>query len=55
VLALIEGAARRGNIAAMDVVEILPEADIDGLGGQTVSRLVAAAMGLIARQKAGLL
>ena len=55
VLVLIEGAARRGNIAAMDVVEILPEADIDGLGGQTVSRLVAAAMGLIARQKAGLL
>ena len=39
----------------MDVVEILPEADIDGLGGLAVSRLVVAAMGLIARQKAGML
>jgi len=54
-LSLIDGAARQNPIAAMDVVEILPEADIDGLGGLAVSRLVAAAMGLIARQKAGML
>ncbi|MCV6586788.1 MAG: arginase family protein [Marinibacterium sp.] len=49
-LDLISGAAARGRIAAVDFVEILPEADIDGIGGLTVSRLVAATMGLIARQ-----
>lgn len=52
-LELIEGVARRGSIAAVDFVEILPEVDIDGIGGLTVSRLVAATMGLIARQQAG--
>ena len=49
---LIQGAAERGTIAAMDFVEIMPEADIDGIGGLTVSRLVAASMGIIARQQA---
>jgi len=34
----------------MDFAEILPEADIDGIGGLTVSRLIAASMGVIARQ-----
>ena len=53
-LDLISGAATRGIVDAVDFVEILPEADIDGLGGLTVSRLVAATMGLIARQRAGL-
>lgn len=54
VLDLIMGVATRGRIAAVDFAEILPEADIDGIGGLTVSRLVAATMGLIARQQAGL-
>lgn len=54
VLDLILAAATRGRIAAMDVVEIMPEVDIDGIGGLTVSRLVAATMGLLARQQAGL-
>lgn len=49
VLDLIEGAAARGRIAAVDFVEILPEADVDGIGALTVSRLVAATMGVIAR------
>jgi len=52
VLDLIVGAADRGRIAAVDVVEILPEVDIDGTGAMTVSRLVAAIMGLLARQQA---
>jgi len=30
----------------------MPEVDIDGLGGLTVSRLVAATMGILARQQA---
>lgn len=49
VLELISAAADRGTIAAADFVEIMPEADLDGIGGLTVSRLVAATMGIIAR------
>ncbi len=52
VLELITGASSRGRIAAVDFVEIMPEVDIDGLGGLTVSRLVAATMGVLARQQA---
>lgn len=51
VLELISAAAARGRIAAVDFVEIMPEVDVDGIGGLTVSRLVAATMGIIARQK----
>ena len=52
VLELIEAASNRGRIAAVDFVEIMPEVDVDGIGGLTVSRLVAATMGIIARQQA---
>ncbi len=51
VLELIQAAADRGTVAAADFVEIMPEMDIDGIGGLTVSRLVAATMGVIARQE----
>lgn len=51
VLDLIQGVADRGPIAAMDFTEIMPEVDVDGLGGITVARLVAAAMGIAARQQ----
>jgi len=54
VLDLIQGAADRGRICAMGVVEIMPEVDVDGLGGINVSRLVAATMGIVARQQAAL-
>ena len=53
VLELIGGAAEKGRIAAVDVVEIMPEVDVDGLGALTVSRLVAFTMGVLARQQAG--
>lgn len=52
VLELIQAAADRGIIGAVDFVEIMPEVDVDGLGGLTVSRLVASTMGIIARQEA---
>lgn len=52
VLELITAVAERDRIAAVDFVEIMPEKDIDGIGGLTVSRLVVAAMGIIARQQA---
>ena len=52
VLELIEAVAERGRIAAVDFVEIMPEVDVDGIGGLTVSRLVTATMGLVARAQA---
>ncbi len=52
VLDLIKGAAACGHIAAVDFVEIMLEVDVDGIGGLTVSRLVAATMGVLARQQA---
>lgn len=52
VLELIMAAAEKGRIAAVDFVEIMPEVDVDGIGGLNVSRLVAATMGIIARQQA---
>ena len=54
VMELIQSAADRGTIAAVDFVEIMPEVDVDGIGGLTVSRLVAATMGIIARQNSGI-
>lgn len=51
-LGLIKGAAAKTRIASMDFAEILPEADIDGIGALTVSRLIAASMGILARQDA---
>ena len=51
VIDLIQGAAKKGRIAAIDFAEFLPEADIDGLGALAVSRLIAATMGILARQQ----
>lgn len=50
-LELIEVAATRGRILAADFVEYQPDADVDGLGALTVSRLIAATLGILARQK----
>ncbi len=49
-LDLIEGAAARGRIAALDLVEFMAERDVDGIGAMTAAQLLAAAMGVIARQ-----
>ena len=51
VLNLIKLAATKARIRAIDFTEIMPEVDIDGIGGLTVSRLIATTMGIIARQK----
>ncbi len=50
-LDLIKGVADKATIAAVNFVEIFPESDIDGQGGITISRLIAATMGIIARQQ----
>ena len=49
-IGLIKGAASKGTIAAANFTEFLPESDIDGIGAMTVSRVIAATMGVIARQ-----
>ncbi len=49
VIELIEGAARRGRIAAFDIVEYVPERDVDGLGGLVAARAVANVLAAIAR------
>ncbi|MDX1779919.1 MAG: arginase family protein [Thalassovita sp.] len=51
-LDLIEGAARKGRIVAADFVEYMPAADVDNLGALTVSRLITATLGILARQAA---
>lgn len=50
VIDLIQGVSQKSKIVAIDFTEFFPERDIDGLGALTVSRLIAAAMGVIARQ-----
>lgn len=49
---LLEGVAEKAVIAAMDTVEFMPQRDVDGIGALTAGRIVASAVGLIARQKA---
>lgn len=50
---LLRGAATRGRIAGFDLVEFMPDRDVDGLGALVAGRLVATVAGLIARQVAG--
>lgn len=48
---LIAGAALRGRIVGLDVVELLPAADIGGLSALTASRIIVNAVGVIVRQR----
>ena len=50
VLNIIKDVSKKAKIVTIDFVEIMPEVDIDGIGGLTVSRLIAATMGIIARK-----
>ena len=47
---LLDGCAARGRIIGLALTEFMPAADIDGLGALTVTRILAHAIGLIARQ-----
>ena len=49
---LLRGVAQRAAIAAFDIVEFMPERDIQQQGALAAARLVANAIGLIARQRA---
>ena len=48
---LLDGVAAKAEIAAVAIVEFMPEGDIDGIGALSAGRIVATAMGLIARQQ----
>jgi agmatinase len=50
VLALVEGVAAKARIAGFDMVEFMPGRDIDGQGGMVAAQLLAAVLGVIARQ-----
>lgn len=50
VLELIGGVAEKARIAGFDMVEFMPERDVDGLGAMLAAQMLAAVMGIVARQ-----
>jgi agmatinase len=53
VLELIGAVAEKARIAGFDMVELMPERDIDGQGALLAAQLLAAVVGVIARQRVG--
>lgn len=52
VFELIAGVAAKARIAAFDMVEFMPERDIDGQGALVAAQLLAGVIGLVAEQRA---
>lgn len=50
VLELIGAISEKARIAAVDMVEFMPERDVDGLGAMTAAQLLAGIIGIVARQ-----
>jgi agmatinase len=50
VMELVGAVAEKARIAAFDMVEFMPERDIDGLGAMVAAQMLAGVMGIIARQ-----
>lgn len=50
VLELIAGVSERARIAGFDMVEFMPSRDVDGQGALVAAQMLAAVMGIIARQ-----
>ena len=48
---LIGAVAEKARISGMDVVEFMPERDIDGQGALLVAQLLASVLGIIGRQR----
>lgn len=53
VFELIAGVAQKARIVAFDMVEFMPERDIDGQGALVAAQLLAGTIGILARQEAG--
>jgi agmatinase len=49
-LKLMHGIAAKARIAAFDLVELVPERDVAGLGALTAARIIVNILGLVARQ-----
>ena len=49
-LELIAGVAEKARIVGFDMVEFMPDRDIDGQGAALAAQLLAAVMGIVARQ-----
>ena len=49
---IIDGVADRARIVGFDVVEFVPDRDVNGIGALTTFRLAAHAIGRISRQRA---
>ena len=50
VMELVGAVAEKARIAAFDMVEFMPERDIDGMGAMVAAQLLAGVMGIVARQ-----
>ncbi|MEY4696280.1 MAG: hypothetical protein RIT14_708 [Pseudomonadota bacterium] len=50
VMELVGAVAEKARIAAFDMVEFMPERDIDGLGAMVAAQMLAGVIGIIARQ-----
>ncbi len=50
-LELIAGVAEKAHIAGFDMVELMPERDIDGQGALLAAQILASVVGMIARQR----
>lgn len=50
VMELIGAVAEKGRIVAFDMVEFMPDRDIDGLGAMVAAQLLAGVIGVVARQ-----
>jgi len=50
VMELIGAVAEKGRIAGFDMVEFMPDRDIDGLGAMVAAQLLAGVVGVVARQ-----
>jgi len=48
-IGLIHSVAKKARIAGFNIVEFVPELDVDGLGALVAARLVANVMGMVAR------
>ena len=51
VLELVAGVAEKARIAGFDMVEFMPDRDVDGQGAALAAQLLAAVMGIVSRQE----
>jgi agmatinase len=49
-IGILHGIAVKARLAAFDIVELMPERDVGGIGALTAARIIANVVGLLARQ-----